>query len=272
MNIEFYLVDSFTGAAAKGNPAGVVITPEELDPALMQKIATSLCLSETAFVIPLSDLKGEYRLRWFTTVLEVPLCGHATLAAAAVLFQERMINKKVTFHTLSGALRVFREGQLFTLDFPSDDLVEYTPPENLVMAMGIERYLSAVFGMKTEYLLIHLQSEQKVFEISPNYPLLKAINPTKVKGITVTATADDPMYDFVSRFFDPWAGIMEDPVTGSAHTLLGPYWSSILKKKKMEARQISPRGGILHLQIKEQQRIFIGGNAWIIGKKQLSIV
>ncbi|MBW6516084.1 MAG: PhzF family phenazine biosynthesis protein [Candidatus Cloacimonetes bacterium] len=272
MIYDVHIINSFTGTNSEGNPAGVVITAEELPATIMQEIASRMSLSETAFIFPLPHKKNEYKIRWFTPVLEVPLCGHATLAAAAFLYKKQLFKSSVVFHSLSGLLRVMREGHRFILDFPLDIPVEYKLPDKLFMAMGIDSYVSCVIGKLTGYILIQLQSERKVAEICPNYPLLKAINPSEAKGITVTATADNPELDFVSRFFDPWAGIMEDPVTGSAHTLLGPYWSAILGKKKMVAKQISPRGGILYLEMRNRERIYIAGNAKIVGQETISVI
>jgi PhzF family phenazine biosynthesis protein len=272
LTFEVHILNSFTGSNSEGNPAGVVISTEELPSVIMQEIASKMNLSETAFLFPLPHKKNKYKIRWFTPVLEVPLCGHGTLAAAALLYKKQLFKSSVVFHSLSGILRVRREGHKFILDFPLDIPVEYEPPDKLFMAMGIDSYVSCVIGKLTAYILIHLQSERKVAEICPNYPLLKAINPSEAKGITVTATTDNTEYDFVSRFFDPWAGIMEDPVTGSAHTLLGPYWSAILGKKKMVAKQISSRGGILYLKMKNRERIYIAGNAKIVGQDTISII
>ncbi len=272
MHYEVQVVNSFTGERAEGNPAGVVICSEELPAFIMQEIASQVGFSETAFLYPIPLKKSEYQIRWFTTVVEVPLCGHGTLAAAALLFKEGLIKSKVVFQSLSGELRVLREGHRFILDFPVDHPREFIPSEKLLTAMSIQSYISSVWGELTGYLLIQMQDEKSVANLYPNYPLLKAINPAEVTGLTITAQSDNPQYDFVSRFFDPWAGIMEDPVTGSAHTLLGPYWQNILGKKQMIARQISSRGGILYLEMRDNRRIYIGGNAEFKGKKIISIV
>jgi len=291
MTYEISLVNSFTGVEAEGNPAGVLISQEELDSALMQELATLVGFSETAFVTPLPEKSDEYRIRWFTTVTEVPLCGHATLAAAAVIFRKRGISstsvsglssrgvnpkptgsKKIRFHSQSGILEVSLQKKRYVLDFPLDTPIPYDPPENLLTAMSIESYVSSAYGKLTNYLLIQLQNEERVADLSPNFSLLKGLNLPGIIGIIATAIADSSDIDFVSRFFDPWAGIMEDPVTGSAHSLLTPYWQQILKKREMTARQISSRGGVLYLQVKDDKRVFIGGSAEIYAKKILSVV
>ncbi len=284
-----HIVNSFTGEDVKGNPAGVVLTPEQIDITLMQRIATRLGYSETAFIQPLKKYKriseikanrnlsierpsekSEYCIRWFTPEEEVPLCGHATLAAAAVLFQERSAELKVHFHSQSGDLFVFRDGDRYILDFPSDLPLPYIPSEELLTALRLDSYEACVLGKKTEYILIQLRNEEMVADSSPCFSLLKTIGHSRIKGIMITSISGHPAFSFVSRFFDPWSGIMEDPVTGSAHTLAGPYWQKILKKNTLTAKQISERGGILYLQFKKDQRIYIGGQAEIKGKKEFS--
>lgn len=289
MKLEAFLVNSFTGNDAEGNPAGVVITEQSLEPFLMQKIATEIGFSETAFVSPVPKQKqaslyekqkkwlsrflpqeeDEYTIRWFTPVLEVPLCGHATLAAAAVIFQQHPEKGAISFLSPSGKLKVFRQAQLLILDFPADTFSPCEPPSGIVTALGIEKYVSCQLGKLTKYLLLHLQNENQVAQIAPNYPLLKAIKLPELNGICVTSVSDSDSYDFVSRFFVPWEGIIEDPVTGSAHTLLGPYWHGVFGKRKMTARQISSRGGVLYLQINDNRRINIGGYAETFGKISL---
>ena len=294
MDYDINIVNSFTGEDAEGNPAGVMISREDIAATLMQEIAKRVGFSETAFVTPLMDKSNEYKIRWFTTLTEVPLCGHATLAAAAVIFQKSEEkpapdqslkkeagsldisdsdrNNKIRFHSQSGILEVFRQQDRFVLDFPLDVPVPYHLPENLLTAMSIDSYVSSAYGKLTNYLLIHLQNEEIVTRLSPNFQLLQELNLPCSGGIIVTALSDNPNYDFVSRFFAPWEGIMEDPVTGSAHSLLTPYWQPIVKKSEMNARQISSRGGILYLKAKDDRRVFIGGSAEIIGKMSISII
>jgi PhzF family phenazine biosynthesis protein len=284
-------VNSFAGEGTEGNPAGVLFTDKELSSALMQKIALRMGFSETAFLYPVKEAENSggilrrfsrlvsakrtipvYYIRWFTTLTEVPLCGHATLAAAALLFQNEQTAKKGIFYSESGKLIVYREEDRFMLDFPLDIPQAYNLPENLLAALGLENYETVVLGEKTGYLLIRLRNEEMVREVSPNYPLLKGIRIPGITGICITSLSDDPAYDFVSRFFDPWAGIMEDPVTGSAHTLLGPYWQKILYRSNMKARQLSRRGGVLLIRIENDKRISIGGKAEITGEERISIV
>lgn len=251
MSITLYQVDAFTDTVFHGNPAAVCILDHELDKTLMQQIALENNLSETAFAVKKDD---HYDIRWFTPATEVELCGHATLATAHVLFNHlRYPNDEIRFKSRHrGILTVRKEGPLLTLDFPADHIKRATPPHGLIKSIG--KKPQEIWKGKTDYLLIY-KTEQEVQRISPNYHLLSEVN---ARGVIITAPGKT--CDFVSRFFAPKVGINEDPVTGSAHTTLVPYWAKQLQKKKLSAKQLSKRQGILTCRL-ENNRVYIAGKA-----------
>ncbi|MFW5927868.1 MAG: PhzF family phenazine biosynthesis protein [Thermoplasmatota archaeon] len=253
--IEIYQVDAFTDRPFCGNPAAVCLLEEKLSNEEMRSIASEMNLSETAFVRPLNDASfqesEEFTLRWFTPEVEVPLCGHATLATSWVLFEEiENVNDTVTFSTKSGNLSAEkREGVV--LDFPTNTPTQQEPSQEILDGLGIVNYEDSSYSADTNKLLIALSSEDRVKNLNPDFSKLSSIV-TDIRGIIVTAKGEDG-YDFVSRYFAPWVGIDEDPVTGSAHTVLAPYWSTLLNKKEMKAYQASDRGGKLTVRIKDDR-------------------
>jgi len=253
-----YQVDAFARDVFQGNPAAVCILDHWPDKAIMQNIANENMLSETAFAVLAEDC---YEIRWFTPEMEVELCGHATLATAHVLFNYlEFPGEEICFNTLfSGRLNVKRSGELLTLDFPADTLEEMVVPELIVTALMIPP-LKAFRG-KTDFMFVYA-SESEIAGMEPDFGLLSQVGG---RGVIVTAPGND--VDFVSRFFAPQTGINEDPVTGSAHTALTPYWSRVLGKKKLTARQLSPRGGELNCEDKGE-RVEISGHAvtYMIGE------
>ncbi len=250
--IKIYQVDAFTEETFGGNPAAVCLIDEKLEKEEMRAIAEEMNLSETAFVRPLRDgcFEGseKFSLRWFTPEVEVPLCGHATLATSWVLFEEvGNVNDSITYSTKSGNLSAEkREGVV--LDFPTNRPLHEEPSQKILDGLGVVNYEDSSYSEKTNKLLIALSSEEEVKNISPDFSKLRSIV-TDIRGIIVTAKGEDE-YDFISRYFAPWVGIDEDPVTGSAHTVLGPYWSDLLGKKEMKAYQASDRGGKLTIRFK----------------------
>ena len=248
--MQYYVVDAFAEEVFTGNPAGVCPLDGPIYPALMQKIAFENNLAETAFFYPDGD---QYRLRWFTPVDEIDLCGHATLASAYTVF--RFLEpeaRTVRFQTQSGLLTVEKDGDTLWMNFPS------RRPEPCAVPEGLEDALGMPVGNAYLYrdLLIVLDSEADVRAVRPNYT--KLMNVRGPLGFVVTARGDT--HDFVSRFFAPGTGIDEDPVTGSTHAMLIPFWSERLQKTKMTAAQLSERGGVLHCE-NRGERVQIGGKA-----------
>ena len=273
--VPIYLIDAFTNEPFKGNPAVVCVLERPLATHVLQSIAAEMNLSETAFFYsleekPLKESKT-FSLRWFTPKVEMPLCGHATLATAAVLFYGINIStNEVTFETKSGKLIARKDKNGIALDFPAEKSVPVNPGPGLLEAMGIAGFKEAEYVERTGLLLISLLDENVVRNLKPNFEILKA-TPTKkeIRGVIVTSRSRPP-YDFVSRFFAPWIGIDEDPVTGSAHTILAAYWSRILGKKEMFAYQASQRGGTLTVRLRpNSDRIELIGNAVIVSRGEL---
>lgn len=251
MKIKLFQVDAFTDTLFCGNPAAVCILDDWLSDNVMQKIAMENNLSETAYVV---QQNNEFTIRWFTPVSEIELCGHATLATAHILFTEYHYNKnEIIFNTkYSGTIRVRKEGKFLTLNFPVDRITKAIPPKKLITGIGkkpIETYKG-----RTDYLVVY-QNEKEVQTISPNFTVLSKLD---VRGIIVTAKGDS--FDFVSRFFAPRVGILEDPVTGSTHTALTPYWAKKLKKNELTAKQLSSRQGVLKCRL-DKNRVYISGEA-----------
>jgi PhzF family phenazine biosynthesis protein len=250
MDIPLYQVDAFTPRVFAGNPAAVCPLERWLDDSALQAIALENNLSETAFFVP--DEQGGYHLRWFTPAVEVDLCGHATLASAYVLMNYLDPSRtEVCFRSRSGELRVTREGDLYALDFPSRPPSRVEPPQELIEALGVE---PESVWMARDYMAV-FRDEQRVRAMAPDMTKLAAMD---VFAVIVTARGSD--VDFVSRFFAPGRGVPEDPVTGSAHCTLIPYWSGVLGKKSMIARQMSARGGELFCEDRGD-RVKIAGAA-----------
>lgn len=249
VKIPLYQIDAFAGKVFAGNPAAVCPLSGWLEDGLMQAIAQENNLSETAFFVPLDQ---GYHIRWFTPAAEVDLCGHATLASAYVLFTYLDPSRtRVTFQSRSGPLTVSREGDLLAMDFPSRPPAPCDAPPALLEALGI----GPAEVLRCEDFFVVLPSEKHVRGVDPDMGLLKKVD---LRGVIVTAQGEES--DFVSRFFAPKYGVNEDPVTGSAHCALIPYWSERLGKKDLAARQVSRRGGELFCKDKGG-RVVIAGRA-----------
>jgi PhzF family phenazine biosynthesis protein len=236
--MKIYQVDAFTDKPFTGNPAGVCVLAVPKEDAWMQNVAREMNLSETAFLLKQED---GFRLRWFTPAVEVELCGHATLASAHILWETNLLSQRepARFHTFSGLLTAMRRGDEIELDFPA------TPDEPAEAPEGLTEILGAApqnFRSSRYDHLVELESEELVRNLRPDFTRLKAL---PVRGIMVTSRASTPGFDFVSRFFGPAVGVDEDPVTGSAHCCLGPYWSKRLGKTELVAYQASARGGVV---------------------------
>jgi PhzF family phenazine biosynthesis protein len=260
-SIKIFQVDSFTDELFTGNPAAVCILNEAIEEETMQLIANENNLSETAFVIPHGI---GFKIRWFTPTVEVDLCGHATLASAFVLFNYMAYEKpEITFYSLrSGELRVSREKDLLFLDFPVDT-IEAKDARRMIEAC-LNFRPKEVFKGKTDFMAV-MESEHIIKNLKPDFRQIAKLN---ARGLIVTAKGNE--VDFVSRFFAPQVGIDEDPVTGSAHTTLTPYWSEKLGKDEMTAIQLSKRGGKLICRYNEK-RCLIGGNAKLYLSGELHI-
>ncbi len=253
MELPLYQVDAFTSQLFGGNPAAVVLLHEWLEHATLQSIARENNLSETAFVLRDGDA---FRIRWFTPTVEVELCGHATLAAAHVLFGHGIATgDKLRFSSRSGELLVLRDGDLLSLDFPSD------PPKSIALDDAFGESLAVALGcapvelLEGRYHLAIFDSAQQVAELTPDIAQL-----ANIPHFAIVCSAPGRDCDFVSRFFGPRVGVNEDPVTGSAHCLLVPYWSARLGKTQLHARQISARSGDLFCEDRGE-RVRIAGHA-----------
>ena len=261
MSQIIYQVDAFTDHPFAGNPAGVCLLLEPAQTIWMQNMAQEMNLSETAFLIPQADGFG---LRWFTPAAEVRLCGHATLASAHILWQTGVLPpaEQAHFHTLSGLLTATQQGDWIEMDFPARPPRPVPPPAGLAEALGVTfQYV----GRDADDYLVELESEAIVRALQPD---ISALGKLEVRGTIVTARATDPRFDFVSRFFAPAFGVNEDPVTGSAHCCLTPYWTNKLGKTDLTAYQASARGGILRVRM-AGERVLLSGQAVMVMKCEL---
>jgi PhzF family phenazine biosynthesis protein len=254
MAIRIVQVDAFTNRPFAGNPAAVCVLREARDEQWMRDVAREMNLSETAFLVPKDD---GYQLRWLTPQVEVDLCGHATVAAAHVLWQDGHLpeDRQARFYTRSGRLTADRRGEWIELDFPAKIAVRAEAPAELLPALGVAE--AKFVGKNAFDYLVEVDSEATLRGLSPDHSRLRKL---PVRGVIVTARSASPEFDFVSRFFAPGSGIDEDPVTGSAHTALGPYWASLSGRQEFTAFQASARGGVVRVRL-EGDRVKLGGQA-----------
>lgn len=263
MSLTIFQVDAFTNQIFKGNPAAICFMDSFPDRSLMQAIAGEMNLAETAFLVEVS--RGKWNLRWFTPQCEVDLCGHATLASAHLLFElgKVSVSDTIRFQTRSGELRVSRGNDaLMEMDFPAEPVDRQISAELLEMAIGAS---SLFCGANRMDAFMEVMSEEKLRQLQPN---MAAVAELPVRGLIVTAKSDSDGLDFVSRFFAPQLNIPEDPVTGSAHCCLAPYWAEKLGKTVMKARQISPRGGDIEVEL-AGDRVLLRGEAVTVMKAEL---
>ncbi len=253
MGVRMAQVDAFTDKPFAGNPAAVCLLPGERPEQWMQDVAREMNLSETAFLVKQAD---GYRLRWFTPAVEVDLCGHATLASAHVLWEwgELRPEQQARFHTRSGLLTALRRSDWINLDFPATPERPVEAPIDLLAALGV----APVYVGRSQFdYLVELESERAVRGLRPSFSQLATLG---ARGVIVTSrTAGEP-YDFIARFFAPGSGIDEDPVTGSAHCCLGPFWAARLGKAELLAYQASARGGVIGVRV-QGERVQLGGQA-----------
>ena len=261
MDQEIIQIDAFADRPFTGNPAGVCLLSVPRDDAWMQLVAREMNLSETAFLYPVAE---GYNLRWFTPAVEVKLCGHATLASAHHLFESGRArpDETIRFHTLSGTLTAARRDNMIVLDFPANPVKPVSPPSGLFEALGVT---GKFVGQSVMDYLVEVDSETTVRSLAPNMSQLRA---APVRGVIVTARATTKPFDIVSRFFAPAAGVAEDPVTGSAHCSLGPYWAERLGKSELCAYQASARGGTVLVTVRGD-RILLAGRAITMIRGQL---
>jgi PhzF family phenazine biosynthesis protein len=259
--IRCWHVDAFTDKPFGGNPAVVCWMQGQKSTEWMQSVAAEMNLSETAFVRRLGD---DFELRWFTPTMEVDLCGHATLATAHALWTEGLCaaDQPLRFHTRSGLLPCRMSDGLMELDFPSTPPREIEASANLFAALGVT---SGWVGESKFYRLVVLDAAEQVRNMRPDFRRIAA---EKTLGIIVTAPSEDSQFDFISRFFAPAMGVDEDPVCGSAHCCLAPYWANRLQKQVLSAYQASARGGVLRLRY-EGERVILGGRAVTVSRGEL---
>jgi PhzF family phenazine biosynthesis protein len=261
MGLPLYQVDAFTDQPFAGNPAAVCLLPGPRDDPWLQRVAGEMNLSETAFLVPRPD---GFHLRWFTPTIEVPLCGHATLASAHVLWETGRLGtgEPARFHTLSGLLTAERQGDAILMDFPARPAEPCPDEHGLAAALGARPVHVGKNGL--DYL-VEVESAAVVRSLRPDHARLAAL---PVRGVIVTSAADGGGFDFVSRFFAPGSGIAEDPVTGSAHCCLGPFWGRRLGKTELRGFQASARGGVVRVQLRGD-RVLLGGRAVTVLRGEL---
>ncbi len=262
MPIPLFHVDAFTDRPFAGNPAAVCLLPTWKESRWLQAVARDMNLSETAFLV---KHPSHFDLRWFTPTIEVPLCGHATLASAHILWQQGQTKgAEIHFSTKSGILKALRRQDDIELDFPLKPEEEAAAPPGLLEALGV----SAKYVGKSQFdYLVEVESEAVLRGMAPDFKRLATL---PVRGIIVTSRPVDSRFDFVSRFFAPGAGIDEDPVTGSAHCCLGDFWRKRLGKTEFVAFQASARGGVVKVRVM-QDRAFLGGQAITVAKGELLV-
>jgi PhzF family phenazine biosynthesis protein len=261
MSYELYIVDAFTNERFKGNPAAICLLEQPQPESWMQEVASEMNLSETAFIVPGPE---SYDLRWFTPVGEVDLCGHATLAAAHVLWESGKLppDQMARFMTKSGLLTAKRDGAWTLMDFPAEPPEAAIAPEELVQGLGlIPRYV----GRNRMDYFVEVDSEETLRTLRPDFAMLARV---EARGVIVTSRSTGSPYDFVSRAFYPGTGIDEDPVTGSAHCALAPYWAKRLRKDELVGYQASKRGGIVKVK-PDGNRVYLSGQAITVLKGQL---
>jgi PhzF family phenazine biosynthesis protein len=254
-------VDAFTDKPFAGNPAAVCVLDRERDAKWMQSLASEMNLSETAFLLQRGD---GFNLRWFTPTVEVALCGHATLASAHALWEQGVLphENEARFHTQSGLLTAKREGGMIWLDFPTTAPQPSPPPDGMLEALGTRA--KTVCRAKFDYL-VEVESEEELRRITPDHARLRNLG---ARGVAVTALSSQ--YDFVSRYFAPGSGIDEDPVTGSSHCMLAPFWAARLGRNDFTAYQASARGGIVHVKLRGE-RVGLGGHAVTVTRGEIAL-
>jgi PhzF family phenazine biosynthesis protein len=263
MKMNLFQVDAFTDKPFAGNPAAVCLLDEAQDDDWMRQVAQEMNLSETAFLLPQDD---GFSLRWFTPTTEVDLCGHATLASAHVLWETGILaaGESARFYTRSGLLTAVHHPPIIELNFPAQSQTPADAPPELLAALGVTPVYVGQCGNK---YLIEVANETIVRQLQPDFAALRQM---PGRGVAVTSAAAAPGYNFVSRYFAPWVGIDEDPVTGSIHCCLGPFWGARLGKESLTAYQASARGGVLQIRL-AGDRVHLGGQTVTIFHGELAV-
>ena len=276
-SIATYVVNSFTDEAFRGNPAGVcMVLKKELSPELMLQIAQELGYSETAFVsLILSNEKkfNSFTIRYFSPKMEIPLCGHATLAAAKVIFDYWNFDDESELHFFNIQmldLVITKNDDMISMTLPSYPVIKASVPTKTLEALGIDEVIDTRYNKETKILLIEISSSKRLAQLTPDYTaLLQSID--TINGILVTAASDDGEYDFHSRYFWPWSGTNEDPVTGGTHTFLTPYWAKKLDKTRLKSFQSSNRTGWMNVELLNEKQILISSQAKIVLSGHLTL-
>ena len=267
--IETYIVDSFTNEPFKGNPAGVCLLNSNLTEDKMLSIAQELGFSETTFVQQTKKLNS-YTIRYFSPVQEIPLCGHATLAASKVLFEKDKALVHIHFKNIQNlALHIHKSGNKIAMEFPVYDTISQDVPDALLEALDIAKITNSAYNKETNILLLEIDSCEQLRNLSPDFEKLKRSH-NSINGVLVTAQSTKENYDFESRYFWPWSGTNEDPVTGGTHTFLTKYWGVRLNKTKMNSFQCSQRTGFMEVEL-VRNKLIIKSEAQIILKGSLQI-
>lgn len=267
--LKTYIVDSFTSEPFKGNPAGVCLVEMPVDDNTMLLVAKELGLSETAFITQKEE--DTFDIRFFSTVMEIPLCGHATLASSKVVFERNSDLKKVTFTNIQSIdLEIELANSEITMKFPLYSTQKSKAPEQLLSALGISTVVNAEYNVETNILILEIAKADTLRSLKPNFEALKSSHDA-INGVLVTSKSNQPGFDFESRYFWPWSGTNEDPVTGGTHTFLAPYWSKRLNKMKMNSFQCSERTGQMEVEILDEKWINIRSTARIVFEGHLRL-
>lgn len=263
MTIETYIVDSFTDKPFKGNPAGVCVLENTLAEDKMLLIAKELGLSETAFIHKM-DEANKYAIRYFSPIMEIPLCGHATLAASKVLFDKYAEFDELLFVTIQNLdLSIKRSDESILMEFPIYDVTPKEVPYELLEALGLNTVVNSTYNAETNILLLEIDDSDILSGLTPDFEKLKRSHNT-INGVLVTAASKRKDYDFESRYFWPWSGTNEDPVTGATHAFLANYWSKKLNKTTLNAFQCSERSGFMEIELISESKMIIKSKAQII--------
>ncbi len=267
--MKTYIVDAFTTEPFKGNPAGICFPNRALSDQEMMSVAKELGFSETAFVTTL-DHQNTHSIRFFTPKSEIPLCGHATLGSAKVLFELMNLDEVHFINIQNLDLHCRREDERIVMEFPVYEVEPATAPPALLKALGIENIENSVYSRESKILMLEIASAEKLSALTPDYTaLLKSHD--SINGVLVTARAVDGKYDFYSRYFWPWKGTNEDPVTGGSHTFLAKYWGNKLNKKEMRSFQASERTGYMDVELIADMKLLIKGSAVIVFEGEMRI-